>query len=192
MDADEIWTFTNRFDFVHTRLMNGFAIKSWDFFYEQAWNSLEPGGWVENQEFDLCFGSDDGTMPKNGAVQQWEDLWESGIQRFGLTGRCYPDDMKQRMEAAGFINCQVKAFKIPVGPWPKDKRLRQAGLLFLVGLLEGVSGLSVRTFTNGLGWSMEQLEVFLVEVKKEWKTKAIHTYCPLCKYPVRNQALQHR
>lgn len=179
MDADETWTFSQRFDFIHTRLMNGFSIKSWDFFYEQAYKSLEPGGWVENQEFDLQFASDDGTMPADSAVQRWEDLWQQGISNFGLTGRCYPDVMKQKMEAAGFVNCTVKAFKIPVGPWPKDKRLRQAGLLFLVGLLEGLSGLSVRTFTMGLGWSVPEMEVLLMEVRQEWKRKAHHTYCPL-------------
>ena len=52
MDADEPWDgYEERFDFIHTRLMNGFSIKSWPFFYQQAFASLEPGGWVENQEF---------------------------------------------------------------------------------------------------------------------------------------------
>ncbi|EME82346.1 uncharacterized protein MYCFIDRAFT_40393 [Pseudocercospora fijiensis CIRAD86] len=179
MDADEEWDFTNKFDFIHTRLMNGFSIKSWDHFYSEAFISLQPGGWVENQEFDLAFGSDDGTMRADGAVQRWEDLWNEGVGKFGLTGRCYPEQMKQKMEAAGFVNCAIKAFKIPVGPWPKDPRLRQAGLLYLVGLLEGVSGLSVRTFTMGLGWSVEEMEVLLMEVKREWKKKSIHSYTPL-------------
>lgn len=179
MDADETWTFNQQFDLVHTRLMNGFSIKSWAFFYEQAFKVMRPGAWVENQEFDLNFTSDDGSMPADSAVQRWQTLWEEGIQNFGLTGRCRPEIMKQKMEAAGFINCAIRPYKIPVGPWPKDKRLRQAGLLFLVGLLDGISGLSVRTFTNGLGWSVESLEVLLMEVKNEWKQKRIHTYLPL-------------
>jgi SAM-dependent methyltransferase len=182
MDGDEEWTFSERFDFVHTRLMNGFSIKSWDFFYDQAWKCLEPGGWVENQEFDLCFRSDDDTVPTNSAVKEWEALWEGGIQKFGLTGRCYPDQMKRKMEARGFINCHVKPFKIPVGPWPQDKQLRQSGLFLLVSLLEGVSGLSVRVFTNALGWSVEELEVFLLGVKKEWRKKTIHSFLPMCRF----------
>lgn len=49
MDADEDWDFSERFDLIHTRLMNGFSIKSWPFFYQQAFAHMRPGGWVENQ-----------------------------------------------------------------------------------------------------------------------------------------------
>ncbi|KIW99910.1 uncharacterized protein Z518_10838 [Rhinocladiella mackenziei CBS 650.93] len=34
-DADEPWDFHNTFDLIHTRMMNGFSIKSWPFFYER-------------------------------------------------------------------------------------------------------------------------------------------------------------
>jgi SAM-dependent methyltransferase len=63
MDADEPWDgYEARFDYIHTRLMNGFSIKSWPHFYAQAFASLEPGGWVENQEFEVVFASDDSSL----------------------------------------------------------------------------------------------------------------------------------
>jgi len=65
---------------------------------------------------------------------------------------------------------------MPIGPWPKDERLRQAGLFFLVGVLDGISGLSMRVFTQGLGWAVEKMEVLLVALRKEWKNKNIHSY----------------
>ena len=43
-DADETWTFNQQFDFVHSRLINGFSVKSWRFFYQQAFKVLQPGG----------------------------------------------------------------------------------------------------------------------------------------------------
>lgn len=70
MDADEDWDFTTRFDFVHTRGMNGFAIQSWPHFYRQAFEHMQPGGWVENQEFDMAYLSDDGTIPEDGALRR--------------------------------------------------------------------------------------------------------------------------
>ena len=47
--------------------MNGFSVKSWPKFYEQA----KAGGWVENQEFDLNFSSDDGTIPADNKAKEW-------------------------------------------------------------------------------------------------------------------------
>lgn len=179
MDADDDWDFDARFDLIHTRLMNGFSIKSWPFFYQQAFDSMQPGGWVENQEFGVDFTCDDGTQPVDSAVLRWQNLWNSGIANLGLTGHCYPEQMKQQMEDAGFINTSLKRYKMPVGPWAKDEHLKQAGFFNLIGMVEGVSGLSRATFIRGLGWTVDELEVLLMEVKKEWMNKRIHSYLPM-------------
>ena len=180
MDADEPWAgFEERFDFVHTRLMNGFSIKSWPFFYEQAFAALEPGGWVENQEFEVVFGCDDHTIPQDSACVRWADLWNEGIEKFGLTGKCYPERMVEQMRDAGFINVHVGFYRMPIGTWPKNKDLRQAGLYNLVALLEGLSGLTQRVFTKALGWSIEEMEVLLMQVRNECKNRKIHTYFPM-------------
>ena len=181
MDADEPWEFSMKFDLIHTRLMNGFSIRSWPHFYQQAFASMKPGGWVENQEFDLDITSDDGTMSPEGAVRRWQDLWEEGLKRMSadLSGRCYPNRMKQQMEDAGFVNVHVRGFKMPIGIWPKDTRLRQAGLFCMVGIVDGVSGLSQRVFTKGLGWTIEEMEVLLMEVRNEFNSKRIHSYIPM-------------
>ena len=180
MDADEPWAgFEERFDFVHTRLMNGFSIKSWAFFYEQAFAALQPGGWCENQEFEVVFGCDDGTLPADSACVRWADLWNQGISKFGLTGRCYPQVMKEQMEAAGFINVTTRFYRMPIGAWPKDKALRKSGLFNVIGLLDGLSGLSQRVFTRGLEWTIEEMEVLLMQVRDECKNRRIHTYFPM-------------
>lgn len=180
MDADEPWDgLEERFDFVHTRLMNGFSIKSWPLFYEQAFASLQPGGWVENQEFEVVFGCDDGSQPPDSPSVRWANLWNQGISNFGLTGRCFPELMKQQMEAAGFINVTWKFHRMPIGAWPKDKNLRQSGLFNLIGLLDGISGLSQKVFTHGLQWTIEEMEVLLMQVRDECKNRRIHSYFPM-------------
>lgn len=179
MDLEDEWDMADRFDLIHTREMSGFAIKDWSRFYNQSFASLKPGGWVESQEFDLNISSDDNTMPENSKVMEWQTLWEQGISKAGMTCRCYPEKMKQDAEAAGFINVTVLPFKMPIGTWPKDKTLQQSGLYTLVGLLDGVSGLSLRVFTQLLGWTVEEMEVLLADVRKEWKNKKVHTYFPM-------------
>jgi hypothetical protein len=51
--------------------------------------------------------------------------------------------------------------------------------LALVGMLEGISGLSIAVFTKLLGWSPDELEVLLAKVRSEWKTRSIHQYWPV-------------
>ena len=43
----------------------------------------------------------------------------------------------------------------------------------------GLYGLSVALFTRALGWSAEELEVFLVGVRKDLRNRQIHAYWPM-------------
>lgn len=179
LDAEESWGYgENRFNLVHTRFMNGFGLKSWPHFYQEAFACLKPGGWVENQEFDCQILSDDHTIPDDSVVQKWVKLWNEGAQKAGATGRCYPNDLAQQMRQAGFVDVTILEFKMPIGPWPKDKRLREAGWYGLVAILNGMDGLSVKIFTNCLGWSTFELEIFLAQVRTELKKKSVHSYWP--------------
>jgi len=47
-----------------------------------------------------------------------------------------------------------------------------------MSMLEGAQGVSLAIFTRYLGWSPEEVEVFLVDVRKEWKKKSVHSYWP--------------
>lgn len=42
-----------------------------------------------------------------------------------------------------------------------------------------LSGLSTAIFTHGLGWSTQELEVFLADVRKDMKNSKIHSYWPM-------------
>ena len=112
-------------------------------------------------------------------MQRWCDLWNEGIAKFGLTGRCDPAQMKTQMEAAGFINVSVRFIRVPIGTWPRDRQLRQSGLFSVVGLIDGLSGLSQRVFTKALEWSIEEMEVLLMQVRNDLRNRKIHAYWPM-------------
>ena len=54
-----------------------------------------------------------------------------------------------------------------------------SGMWMLENFSEGLSGLSMAVFTRGLGWSQQQLEVFLIEVRKSMKDTKIRGYYPM-------------
>lgn len=175
-DADEEWTFKPQFDLVHSRLMNDTSLKDWPHFYREAFSSLKPGGWVESQEFSYKMCTDDDSIPVDSKIKQWEDLWTEGVSKLGLKGHCDPDLVMDQMRDAGFINIARLNFKMPLGPWPKDRMLREAGVFGRANLLYGIYGLSVKVFTQLLDWSVEELEVLLAQCRQELNRKGIHGY----------------
>ena len=56
--------------------------------------------------------------------------------------------------------------------------LKEAGKFGLLALHEGIYGMSVRLFKDVLGWSEEELQVYLAEFRKELMRKSIHSYWP--------------
>ena len=57
--------------------------------------------------------------------------------------------------------------------------LRTKGLWAHEATASSLSGLSAAIFTHGLGWSIEELEVFLADVRKDLKNSKIHSYVPM-------------
>jgi len=78
------------------------------------------------------------------------------------------------------FNCQILEYKMPIGPWPKNPMLKEAGKFGLLALHTGVYGMSVKLFRDVLGWSEDQLQVFLAAFRKELMKKSIHSYWPTC------------
>lgn len=122
-DADEDWSFARKFDLIHCRIMNDFTLRSWPHYFEQAYENLLPGGWVECQEFDYHRRSDDNTIVPGSRLQFWEDEWTRGVQKIGLQGACNPELVTQQMREAGFVNVEYKTFKYALSPTPSSSSL---------------------------------------------------------------------
>lgn len=73
------------------------------------------------------------------------------------------------------MSCMPSLIRIEIG------RLADAeeGMWNHENIAGGLYGVSVALFTRALGWTKEELEVFLVDVRKELKDMKIHSYFPL-------------
>ena len=49
----------------------------------------------------------------------------------------------------------------------------------MTNLLEVCQGITMNVFTKAWGWSEEEVEVFLVEVRKALRDRKIHGYVPV-------------
>lgn len=178
-DAEMEWTFPeDHFDLVHTRIMNAF-LQNWSRFFEQSFKHLKPGGWVECQELSVDVKSDDGSLSEDSYIRKWCLNEEEAWKKIGLSVVLTGEQLQSWMENAGFVNVTIRTFKIPIGQWPADPILRETGAFQLVAMLEGLQGLTIAPWVRHLGWAEEEVEVFIANVRSEWRSKRIHSYFPL-------------
>jgi SAM-dependent methyltransferase len=174
-DAEAPWLDSaNSVDLVHLRHMST-AIKNWPALLEQIYTALKPGGWIELPEFRWEYGCDDDTMDKDYTPPQMVDNIRAGLEKFGIdmhAARKNPD----RLREAGFVNIRHEIKKVPVGPWPKDQNLKTIGLYNRSVIYDGLQAITMGPFTRGLGWTPEQVEVFLVKVRKDLMRTDVHSY----------------
>lgn len=171
-DIEDAWNFSYPFTRIHSRYMAG-SIKDWPLLMRQCFNNLEPGGWAEFCDFDIDYYSQDGTLTEHHALRKW---LTTAYGAEAVTGRTLrPGKMLQYwMEQNGFHNIQVLRQPLPLGIWPKDKKLKKIGFLNWTQLWEGLSGMSLRLYLDCLGWSAEELELLLVDVRKDLKDRKLH------------------
>jgi hypothetical protein len=84
-----------------------------------------------------------------------------------------------QMRAAGFESIHETMFKWPQNCWPKDPKMKELGVWTHANVADSLSGISMAMFTRALGWTVEELEVFLVDVRKEMKDTRVHAYFPM-------------
>ncbi|KAL4900133.1 hypothetical protein BDW74DRAFT_188678 [Aspergillus multicolor] len=173
-DCTDEWLYgDDAFDFVHVRGLYG-CVPNWDRFYKQALRSLKPGGWIEQVEQGVVPRSDDGTT--DGTVfEEWGKVSLEAGDAFGKSLRIL-DESKDRMTKAGFVDVVERRFKIPIGGWASDPRMKQLGLYNRLLWEEGIEGWSMYLLTAILKWSREEVEVYLSRMRKGLRSPRIHAY----------------
>lgn len=139
---------------------------------------LKPGGWVEFHTVTGLLGCDDGSLSDDSPMRKFANALKQSCEIFG-TPIDDPTRWKAQLEARGFECTTEVVYKMPCNPWPKDQRLKLIGAFEMENLLFGLSGMVTRLFSKALKWSPEQVQVFLVDVRKEIKNRNVHCYWPL-------------
>jgi ubiquinone/menaquinone biosynthesis C-methylase UbiE len=175
-DAEAEWVYgaDEAFDFIHCRTMSG-SISDWDRLVRQAYAHVQPGGWVEFQEPLAQCECDDGTMDMASDLLQWQVLCHGAAKGFGKDIRA-GHTLKQRMLDAGFVDVHEKVVKIPLGPWPKDPRMKEIGRYQREHMAMGIEPYTLGLLGKVLGWSEAECRVLIAKVVSDIRNKALHLY----------------
>ncbi|RYC63364.1 hypothetical protein CHU98_g2838 [Xylaria longipes] len=175
-DIEDEWMFSSKFDYVHGRHMVG-SITDFPKLFASIYANLNPGGWVELQDYYVKLQSIDGTLDGT-VLQRWNHMLNHALTFMGRSGL---NTVKYRrwLRAAGFEDVREEVFAVPGNPWAKGEEQKQLGALQMNNILEGLHGISISLFTKFLGMSPEAVEALLVDVRKDLTNRNIHFYYPM-------------
>jgi hypothetical protein len=139
---------------------------------------IKPGGYLELQCIYPKLLCDDDSTPNENALLEFSRLALEASNLMG-TPLAACTEYSSQMTASGFEGVVEHRVKMPSSPWPKEKRLKLIGAFEMHNLLMGVSGMSYRMFQKAFGWTVEETEVFLVNVRKDIRNLKYHTYWDL-------------
>ncbi|KAF4418862.1 methyltransferase [Fusarium acutatum] len=182
-DVESPWLHPqNHFDYVHSRhTVQG--IKDWPQLFSNALRHVKPGGWMELQEihhYPHHARTGDAVPPHEHPVAQYWTYINEGLAQLGVD---FPaaagGKLATKMQAAGFVNVTERVFHVPLGTWPKNQVLKTVGLYWRTILTDGLQAIALGPMSRGMGWSREQIEVFLVDVRRAYSDHTSLLYMPM-------------
>lgn len=171
-DIEGEWAYGETFDYIFMRYLMS-SIRDWPKLVGSAYESLNPGGWVEFQDFDATVYSEDGSFRPEHEFHKWISTF---IDAAIASGRdpSPGKSLEKWVKEAGFVNVHHEVFKLPIGGWARDKNKKDAGLLNLIQVLDGLEGFTMRLFTDFLKWDEKEVHVFVAKARENLKDKKIH------------------
>ena len=119
-----------------------------------------PGGYVEFQDYGCeIFSSDgtrlDGLIPEHPATSYMHHTTSAAAR----AGRplIIARGMVERMEKAGFVDIQKETAIWPLGPWPKQRDLKERGKWAMLGMMESCFPFALHLLTRE-GWTKDQIK----------------------------------
>ncbi|KAJ5414374.1 hypothetical protein N7509_001001 [Penicillium cosmopolitanum] len=159
-DVLQEWTWREPFDLIRMRNMIGsFDQAEWDRVYQQCYDKLKPGGWIEQYEVGPFVECDDGSLPEDSVLSKWGPNIRGCGERAGRTCDVI-FTMAKSIREKGFIDMHEKNYKWPIGPWAKHQKFKEAGLLNYEHWMSGIEG-----------WCMWLLTKF--GAPKPWKKEEV-------------------
>ncbi|KAJ0379795.1 hypothetical protein COL26b_001946 [Colletotrichum chrysophilum] len=171
-DIEDEWTYTKPFEYIHSRHMTS-SLADWK-------ANITPGGYLELQEAEMAFLSDYDTLPADSALVRFGELLRGAGTKFGRNF-VVASELKELMADVGFEDVTLSKYKWPLGTWPKDPHFKDIGMFSHENAMMAADGLAMAPLTRAYEWTRDEVEVFLVDVRKDLKNRAYHAYVPMTK-----------
>jgi SAM-dependent methyltransferase len=171
-DVEDPWVYPAKFDWIFSRYMAA-SIHDWPKLMSQIFENLNPGGTAEFQDFNLLYYSEDGSLTPQHALLEWISTLTGAADKLGRDSNP-GSKLEGWVRDAGFVGVVHRRYRVPIGPWARDKTLKEVGTWNLMQVLNGLEGLSMRLYTGVLGWSEEEVRGLLERVRRDLADPRVH------------------
>ncbi|KAI9739300.1 MAG: hypothetical protein M1834_007513 [Cirrosporium novae-zelandiae] len=176
-DSESEWCFDRKFDYIHMRMVM-IGWRDWPKFFKQSYDNLNPGGWLELQDYEFPAACDDSSAGPESPLIQWTRyIWQAA--RMGGCDLSAVHLWEQQLRDAGFTEIHRKTYQWPTNPWAKGEKEKLLGKMVHKDVMDGASAMCMGLFTRYLQWSREQVEYYLVDVRKHVSDPRAHCYLPM-------------
>lgn len=89
------------------------------------------------------------------------------------------DTMAASIRKAGFVDVHEKAYKWPIGGWPRDRRYKEAGTVNYQHWMDGMEGWCMWLLTKfgpPQPWTKEEVVVYVAKMRAELRNPYYHGY----------------
>ncbi|KAF5000492.1 hypothetical protein FGRMN_1659 [Fusarium graminum] len=176
-DFEDPWIYKKPFDYIHARELEG-CISNEEHFFEQAFQNLNSGGYLELQAQRGVFLSDDDTVKKAVNAEVWAEAVRDSSSKFGKPIDCV-GQWKEKMIKAGFVDVHEEIRKIPIGGWPKDPVMKEVGKCQMIQSCAAIDSYTPMLLGKILGWGQDEMQVLMAKAKKELRDPSIHIHMPV-------------
>jgi len=186
-DVEREWAWERKFDYIHCRMLC-LGMHDWPRFFQQAYDNLEPGGWLETCEVqfpprradqDLVQGSGSigGEKPESKFLK-WGDYVYEAAAMGGIDARA-SEKFTEQMSAQGFVNVSRADVQWPIRAWPKGRKNKVMGRLLYENTQQALPAIAMALFTRHLGWTKEEVDTYVEECVREVDDLGNHFYYPM-------------
>ncbi|KAI5841610.1 S-adenosyl-L-methionine-dependent methyltransferase [Tricharina praecox] len=159
-DLESPWTVApGSVDYIHARGLSG-SIREWPALLAQAHAALRHGGCVEVTEVVAEMA------PVGEVGREYELLLAAAHERAGRR-LGVAEEVPGWLTEAGFVNVAERRGRMPVGKWPLLPAMKELGKLYKEVVLAGLEARAVAPLTRYLGWSKEEVEVLVGNLRRE-------------------------
>ena len=142
-------------------------------------------------DFSAKFESDDGTVNEDNILWHWGNLSSDAGKIMGKTFEVY-GHIKEGMLKAGFVDVKEHTFKLRVGPWSSDKKMKELGMWNLLLFLQDIEAMCLfilaklmhvgipvsisRQCTDALQWEHTEIQAYIGKMNSALRDKKTHSY----------------
>lgn len=174
-DVEDDWMYTETFEYIHGRMLYPWS-GNFESVVQKCYANLTPGGYFELQDSLLIACIDESWNGK--AIQRWANLLLEGAKKLGIDWEKV-EKYPQWISAAGFKDIKEVEGAWPTNSWPKSGFQKHLGRSANEILKQGLHGMSVEIFTAAHGWTEEEVDSLLEDVKENLDDRNIHCYVPM-------------